>query len=195
MKRYLTLSAALVLILLPLKGQDFSKGQWDVKAGAVADFSGLRLMDDSRSEYRLSDIYSPYISDTYSSVPIYVSATWRLNKTFSFGLSSVFGRTIGTITDPMTLSDVGEKTENALLLAPKAEIRYWSWNWGGFYGSIGAGAVLYFGKDGGKGYLDAEPYVEVVPYGFWLGGKVYWFYECFFGTSAEGIRTGLGYRF
>ena len=193
MKRLLI--PVLFLLSLPLNGQIFQKGLWDVRIGTYADFSYNHRMDESRSEYRLSDIYSPFVSDISSSVPIYASATWQLNKLFSFGLASVYERSIGTISDPMTSRQTGEKTENMLLLIPKAQVNYWSWKWGGFYGSVSAGAALYFGKDAGKGYIEAEPFLEAVPYGLWLGGKFYFYEETFFGTSMQGLRMGVGYRF
>jgi len=202
MKRLLI--PVLFLLSLPLSGkilqnglldQTFQKGLWDVRIGTYGDFSYYRRMDVPRSEYRLSDIYTPYVSDISSSAPLYASATWQLNKLFSFGLASVYERSIGTITDPMTSREIGEKTENKLLFIPKAQLNYFCWKWGGFYGSVSAGAAFYFGKDAGKGYIEAEPFLEAVPYGLWLGGKFYFYEETFFGTTMQGVRMGVGYRF
>lgn len=96
----------------------------------------------------------------------------------------------------------GREKGVALYLLPMCKFSYLKRPVIRLYGSAGAGVCKYFGyssllQKSGNGYLDKSFKLEaqLVPIGFELGRKLFFYMELGLGTVYVGANAGVGYRF
>lgn len=202
----LVASILLVSGTFSARGQERPRYEVNVGYGFAPLWQGNRVVTGTGSHGTLASIYAPYSAKMriwgtpVAEVSTKVGSRWTASLMFSY---SHLGRVStmqkveqdGMLSVSSSSSDAGG---SALAIIQMWKYEYIQKPAFRLYSSAGVGLGYYSGfktMSEGSRSLIQEFEMELVPMGFSLGEKWFWFGELGLGTQYIGARSGVGFRF